>query len=107
MDDLYAINFAKTEVREAFNTAIQNASSHCSIRRSFTWQMDSASRSGLALRTHESQTLLCSNGHYPTSKRSGGRKLEVRDFYAGQPNLPIRGSMQHNVAFTGGLLIKF
>jgi hypothetical protein len=38
-----------------------------------------------------------------------GFRLEVRDFYAGRPNfnLPLSGSMQHNVAFTGGLLIKF
>ena len=38
-----------------------------------------------------------------------GFRLEVRDFYAGQPtyNMPISGSMQHNVVFTGGLLIKF
>jgi hypothetical protein len=38
-----------------------------------------------------------------------GFRLEVRDFYAGQPNynVPISGSMQHNVVFTGGLLIRF
>jgi hypothetical protein len=38
-----------------------------------------------------------------------GFRLEVRGFYAGRPNygLPLSGSMQHNVAFTGGLLIKF
>jgi hypothetical protein len=38
-----------------------------------------------------------------------GFRLEVRDFYTGQPNynVPISGSMQHNVVFTGGLLIKF
>jgi hypothetical protein len=38
-----------------------------------------------------------------------GFRLEVRDFYAGQPNynFPVSGSMQHNVVFTGGLLIRF
>jgi hypothetical protein len=38
-----------------------------------------------------------------------GFRLEVRDFYAGRPNynLPLSGSMQHNVAFTGGMLIMF
>ena len=38
-----------------------------------------------------------------------GFRLEVRDFYAGTPNynLPVSGNMQHNVVFTGGLLIKF
>lgn len=38
-----------------------------------------------------------------------GFRLEVRDFYAGRPNynLPLSGGMQHNVVFTGGLLIRF
>ncbi len=38
-----------------------------------------------------------------------GFRLEARDFYGGRPNynLPISGSMQHNVVFTGGLLIRF
>jgi hypothetical protein len=38
-----------------------------------------------------------------------GFRLEVRDFYSGQANynLPLSGSMQHNIVFTGGLLIKF
>jgi hypothetical protein len=38
-----------------------------------------------------------------------GFRLEVRDFFGGRPhyNLPISGSMQHNVVFTGGLLIRF
>jgi hypothetical protein len=38
-----------------------------------------------------------------------GFRLEVRDFYSGQPNynLPLSGNLQHNVVFTGGLLVKF
>ena len=38
-----------------------------------------------------------------------GFRVEVRDFYAGQPNyaLPVSGSLQNNVSFTGGLLIRF
>jgi hypothetical protein len=38
-----------------------------------------------------------------------GFRTEVRDFYSGSPNYnrPVRGSLQNNVVFTGGLLIKF
>ena len=38
-----------------------------------------------------------------------GFRAEVRDFYSGSPNYnqTVRGSMQNNVVFTGGLLIKF
>ena len=38
-----------------------------------------------------------------------GFRLEVRDFYAGQPNykLPVSGNFQHNIVFTGGLLVGF
>jgi hypothetical protein len=38
-----------------------------------------------------------------------GFRAEVRDFYSGSPsyNQPVRGSLQNNVAFTGGLLIRF
>lgn len=38
-----------------------------------------------------------------------GFRLEVRDFYSGVPNYGVKvdNSMQHNVAFTGGLLIRF
>lgn len=38
-----------------------------------------------------------------------GFRLEVRDFYTGQPNynLPISGNLQHNIVFTGGLLVRF
>jgi len=38
-----------------------------------------------------------------------GFRAEVRDFYSGSPNYnqPVRGSLQNNVVFTGGLLIKF
>jgi hypothetical protein len=38
-----------------------------------------------------------------------GARLEVRDFYSGQPNYnqPIRGSLQNNVVYTGGLLVRF
>ena len=38
-----------------------------------------------------------------------GVRLEVRDFYSGQPNynLKVNGSLQNNVAFTAGLIIKF
>ena len=38
-----------------------------------------------------------------------GFRAEVRDFYSGSPdyNEQVRGSLQHNVVFTGGLLIKF
>jgi hypothetical protein len=38
-----------------------------------------------------------------------GFRLEVRDFYSGSPNYnqKIDGSRQNNVAFTGGLLIRF
>lgn len=38
-----------------------------------------------------------------------GFRVEVRDFYSGSPNYnqSVRGSLQNNVVFTGGLLIKF
>jgi hypothetical protein len=38
-----------------------------------------------------------------------GLRADVRDFYSGSPNYgqPTPGSLQHNVVFTGGLLIKF
>jgi len=36
-------------------------------------------------------------------------RVEVRDFYSGLPNynLKVTGNLQNNLAFTGGLLIKF
>jgi hypothetical protein len=38
-----------------------------------------------------------------------GFRLEVRDFYTGHPNynLPVSGNLQHNIVFTGGLLVGF
>jgi len=38
-----------------------------------------------------------------------GARFEVRDFYSGQPHYGVdtRGGLQNNVAFTGGLLIRF
>jgi hypothetical protein len=38
-----------------------------------------------------------------------GARLEVRDFYSGQPNygVPTSGSLQNNVVLTGGLLLRF
>lgn len=38
-----------------------------------------------------------------------GFRAEVRDFYSGSPNYnqPVQGSLQNNVVFTGGVLIKF
>lgn len=38
-----------------------------------------------------------------------GFRIEVRDFYSGLPNYnqKIAGNLQNNVAFTGGLLIRF
>jgi hypothetical protein len=38
-----------------------------------------------------------------------GFRLEVRDFYTGQPNYnsALSGNLQHNVVFTGGLLVGF
>jgi len=38
-----------------------------------------------------------------------GFRAELRDFYSGSPgyNQQLRGSLQNNVVFTGGLLIKF
>jgi hypothetical protein len=38
-----------------------------------------------------------------------GFRVEVRDFYSGQPNynLKVTGNRQNNLEFTGGLLIKF
>jgi len=38
-----------------------------------------------------------------------GFRVEVRDFYSGSPNYnqPVRGNLQNNLVFTGGLLIKF
>lgn len=38
-----------------------------------------------------------------------GFRFEVRDFYSGVPNYnrPINASLQNNVVFTGGLLIRF
>src|SRR6266849_6948998 len=38
-----------------------------------------------------------------------GFRIEVRDFYSGLPNynLKVTGSLQNNLAFTGGLLIRF
>ena len=36
-------------------------------------------------------------------------RFEVRDFLSGQPNygVPTTSSLQNNVAFTGGLLLRF
>ena len=38
-----------------------------------------------------------------------GFRVEVRDFYSGQPNYNVKvtGGLQNNLAFTGGLLIQF
>jgi hypothetical protein len=38
-----------------------------------------------------------------------GGRFEVRDFYSGQPHYGVatRGNYQNNIAFTGGLLIRF
>jgi hypothetical protein len=38
-----------------------------------------------------------------------GFRAEVRDFYSGSANYnqPVQGSLQNNVVFTGGVLIKF
>jgi hypothetical protein len=38
-----------------------------------------------------------------------GARFEVRDFYSGQPNygVPSSSSLQNNIAFTGGLLLRF
>jgi hypothetical protein len=38
-----------------------------------------------------------------------GFRLEIRDFYSGQPNYNQKttGNLQNNVAFTAGLLIRF
>ena len=38
-----------------------------------------------------------------------GLRVEVRDFYSGSPkyNQPVKGTLQHNVSFAAGLLIKF
>jgi hypothetical protein len=38
-----------------------------------------------------------------------GTRLEVRDFYSGQPNygVPTIGSRQNSLVFTGGLLLRF
>ncbi|HZB87323.1 MAG TPA: hypothetical protein VE291_01580 [Terracidiphilus sp.] len=38
-----------------------------------------------------------------------GARFEVRDFYSGQPRygVPTNGSLQNNVAFTGGLVLHF
>lgn len=38
-----------------------------------------------------------------------GFRAEVRDFYSGVPryNRTVDADLQHNVVFTGGLLIKF
>lgn len=38
-----------------------------------------------------------------------GGRLEIRDFYSGQPRYGVdtRGDFQNYVAFTGGLLIRF
>src|SRR5262249_8641906 len=38
-----------------------------------------------------------------------GFRAEIRDFYSGSPNYnqSVRGGLQNNVVFTGGLLIKF
>lgn len=38
-----------------------------------------------------------------------GFRLEVRDFYSGLPNYNVKvtGSLQNNLAFTGGVLIRF
>ncbi len=38
-----------------------------------------------------------------------GFRLEIRDFYSGQPNYNQKttGNLQNNVAFTGGLLLRF
>jgi hypothetical protein len=38
-----------------------------------------------------------------------GFRVEARDFYSGVPsyNQKITGNLQNNLAFTGGLLIRF
>lgn len=38
-----------------------------------------------------------------------GARLEVRDFYSGQPNYGVstKSNFQNNVVFTGGLLLRF
>jgi hypothetical protein len=38
-----------------------------------------------------------------------GGRFEVRDFYSGQPHYGVdtRGTLQNNLVFTGGLLIRF
>jgi hypothetical protein len=38
-----------------------------------------------------------------------GFRMEVRDFYSGLPNYNVKvaGSLQNNLAFTGGLLVRF
>jgi hypothetical protein len=38
-----------------------------------------------------------------------GFRIEVRDFYSGLPtyNQKVTGNLQNNLAFTGGLLIRF
>lgn len=38
-----------------------------------------------------------------------GGRFEVQDFYSGQPHYGVetRRNLQNNVAFTGGLLIRF
>jgi hypothetical protein len=38
-----------------------------------------------------------------------GTRLEVRDFYSGQPNygVPTKGGRQNNISFAGGLLLRF
>ena len=38
-----------------------------------------------------------------------GLRVEIRDFYSGQPNYNQKttGNLQNNVAFTGGLLLRF
>ena len=38
-----------------------------------------------------------------------GLRLEVRDYYSGKPNynVPTNGSLQHNVLFAAGMILRF
>jgi len=58
--------------------------------------------------THRGALMFGGGGDFPLWRWLGGR-LEVRDFYSGNPSLntPLNGSGQHNVVFSGGLVIRF
>jgi opacity protein-like surface antigen len=58
--------------------------------------------------THRGALMLGGGADVPIWRWFGGR-VEIRDFYSGNPSLntPLRGSGQHNAVFSGGFVLFF